>query len=517
MTDINKFLWRGIHWILLLACVGGLLFTASGPVLAQDTYIRWSEPINISNSKGYTSTDPFVLADPSGTAHLFWAEKVLNTEDTAADTLMYAFWDGEQWSKPNDIFFALPQEVNLIVSLPQAVMDNNGRIHLIWMGEPNAPNYALYYSSGPASEAGSARAWESRATLADDLTGSEYSIHIAYAPPTTLHVIFARVAAGDAPSEERAVSYMRSTDLGENWTDPVDLIVMPSLDRGASNTRLLVDPPDRVYACWTEWDSSGNGQVVYFDRSVDNGQTWDRPMALSTRIGIEYERDWCSLGLLGPGQIVAMWEGGYRAYRYGMYSDDGGVTWSDPIDTFPWLIGENGFVDFYADSAKSIHAFLSQRVREGNEQRGNHEGLYTSVWMGGTNWQEPVLAWGDIPMVNPSVAIVGGNRVVVAWYSYTDLEVRAMTGEIPSAPYIPPTVLSAPILPATATVQPAETATATLETSSLMNTAPTPASQESPAQNDLFDNPMLPVMLGIVFTILVLVLAIWIYKFALHK
>jgi hypothetical protein len=200
-----------------------------------------------------------------------------------------------------------------------------------------------------------------------------------------------------------------------------------------------------------------------------------------------------------------------------MYSNDGGVTWSDPIDTFPWLIGENGFVDFYADSANNMHVFLSQRVREGNERRGNHEGLYTSVWMGGTNWQEPVLAWGDISMVNPSVVIVGGNRVVAAWYSYTDLEVRAMTGEIPSAPPIPPTVISAPILPATATAQPSGTGTPMPEISSSMPVAPTPAYQDNPAQDNLINQPMLPVMLGVAFTIVVLAIAIWIYKFALHK
>jgi len=137
--------------------------------------------------------------------------------------------------------------------------------------------------------------------------------------------------------------------------------------------------------------------------------------------------------------------------------------------------------------------------------------------MGGTNWQEPVLAWGDIPMVNPSVVIVGGNRVVVAWYSYTDLEVRAMTGDIPSAPYIPPAVLSAPVLRATATVQPTEKATETLESSSPTSVAPTSAFQVTSAQDELFNQPMLPVMFGVVFTILILVLAIWIYKLALHK
>jgi hypothetical protein len=50
-----------------------------------------------------------------------------------------------------------------------------------------------------------------------------------------------------------------------------------------------------------------------------------------------------------------------------------------------------------------------------------------------------------------------------------------------------------------------------------MPVAPTPAYQDNPAQDNLINQPMLPVMLGVAFTIVVLAIAIWIYKFALHK
>jgi hypothetical protein len=77
-----------------------------------------------------------------------------------------------------------------------------------------------------------------------------------------------------------------------------------------------------------------------------------------------------------------------------MYSYDGGVTWSEPIDTFPWLIGENGFVEFAYDSNNSLHLFVAQRVREGYSERGDRIGLWHSVWEGGTRWREPTWQVG---------------------------------------------------------------------------------------------------------------------------
>ena len=222
----------------------------------------------------------------------------------------------------------------------------------------------------------------------ESLTGTKYSIHIAFSPSNIAYYL--RVCPSwRNSSRERAVSYIRSTDGGISWTEPVDIMTIPFLDWGASDTRLLVESPDKVYASWTIWDKTGNGKYVYFARSLDNDLTWDDPVQLAERIDPEYERDWNNMALLGPGKIVAMWEGGYRAYRYAMYSDDSGVTWSQPIDTFPFLIGENGLVEFARDSLDRLHLFISQRIREGNEIRGQYIGLWHSIWEGGIDGLSP--------------------------------------------------------------------------------------------------------------------------------
>jgi hypothetical protein len=448
-------------WITVLSMIS---FPTKGS--AQTSEIIWSRVINISNSPDFTSTDPFLLADPAGKAHLFWAEKVSNDPGNQPDTIMYAVWDGTTWSSPIDIIFSPPATGNLFTIFPHAVLDDIGQIHLFWIAQPNFPNYTLYHSYAYASEAYSARAWSAPRVISEDLTGSKYSIHIASRPNGELHVVHARVRTGFMPPEDRAVTYLRSDDRGVSWSEPVDIWSVPDPERGASDTRMLLDDPGKVYITWTEWDGTGNGQAVYFARSLDNGKSWDRPVMLSERVGDEYERDWAQLALLGEDQLVVMWEGGFRAYRHAMYSNDGGASWSDPIDTFPWLIGENGFVEFAYDSTGKLHLFIAQRVREGYIERGSRMGLWHSVWEGGRRWREPVYVshGGEAEnMTNPKVAIVQGNKIVAVWYRSHIYEIIVMTGTIPSAHPVPPVPWDLPptsVVPTpfpTATILPTET------------------------------------------------------------
>ena len=424
--------------IILLALDGPI-----GRVHAQTDEITWSNPINISNTPDETSTDPFLLADPSGIVHLFWAEKKGIAPTNQPDTIFYTQFDGQTWSTPVDIVFSPLSDGNPIASIPHAVLDDSGRIHLIWLSQPNFPYYTLNYSSVNAVQAMNVQAWQPKTVLATDLTGTKYSIHIAYAHPETLHVIFARGAQGDLPKEDRSVGYMRSTDGGLTWSDVVSLFTVPVMQWGTSDTRLLFEPPGNIYASWTMWEETGIGRDIFFTRSLDNGLTWDDPVSLTQRADEEYERDWNNLALLGPNHIMAMWEGGYRAYRYSMYSSDAGKTWSRPIDTFPGLIGENGYAEFASDSTGRLHLFFSQRIREGTQRSESSssrqvvEGLWHSSLETESRWVEPALANGINPMVNPKAVIYRGNRVMAAWYSSLTLEIIVMSGLIETAPETP--------------------------------------------------------------------------------
>lgn len=435
--------------------------TASG---ASGDVTNCTQPSNISNSEGFVSADPLLLSDPAGTVHLFWAERLIGDADAVPnvpDSLMYAHQEAlnpNEWSRPVDIAISPPQNYNKRISSIRGVIDDQGIIRLVWLG----PDETFFYSFAHADEAGSARAWQTPLQIDNKQTGTQYSVDIAYTTPQTLHIVYGRSQS----RVNRTLVYIRSVDGGLTWSDPVDIQTFLDFGRGASNIRLHVDTPNKLYVTWTEWDISGKGQAVYFARSLDNGLHWESPTQLAERVGDEYERDWTNLAILGENQLMAFWEGGFRAYPQAQYSYDGGVTWSEPIDTLFWLIADNGFAEFVRDSHDRLHLFIARRIREGFTEKcatfvgcsGEGNAIWHSVWESGVNWREPRpvdFTFGTVNFI--AVTLSGGNQITLAWFSYDDLEVNVMNCQINDAPAVVLAVL--PTVTPTAVQLPDATAT----------------------------------------------------------
>ncbi len=425
-----------VFFALLLAAF--LFGQSTGIAGAQVPNINWQQPINISNSES-TSTDPFLLADPAGYAHLFWAEKTRATPGNAADTIMYSKWDGSIWTRPMDIYISPLSDGNPVSVYPRAAIDEEGTIHLIWMTLPNFPRHALNYRQVSSWETTKLSSWSEPVRLSTNLTGQQYSADIAYNPKQGLHIVY---ATGTGGIEGRAITYQNSPDKGATWSEPQNIYTFSDPERGGSNLKILLEAPNHVYISWTEWDRSGNGQAVYFTYSEDNGQTWAIPFPLGLRLENEYERDYNNMELLGPGHLVSIWEGGFRAYRGAMYSYDHGKTWTAPFDVFPMLIGDNGAVQFAKDSKDRLHVFVANRIREGYDFYGNRLGLWHSIYLGEERWSKPSIAsvyGNDENMTNPTVTIVNGNTIVAAWYGSQIYEIYVMTGKIENTPNTIPT------------------------------------------------------------------------------
>lgn len=433
---------------LLLA---GIILTTTVPAAAQAQDQKQAPDIiditirNLSNTVE-SSVDPLLLADKTGIVHLFWSEDVGGRLSiggtTGGNTIMYSRWDGVSWSTPVDILLSPLDTADASFGDPKAyapagVIDDQGVIHLIWLGQYPEK---LYYSYAHAAEAGSASSWSTPVALIDDSTGSEYSADIKYIAPQTFYIAYARVhwETQYVDDQPRSLAYIRSQDGGQTWSDPQDISVVPDPDRGYSNVRLTQAPGTRLFVSWTEWDSSGNGQAVYVARSLDNGDSWTQPIKLAERAPIDYERDFLQLAWLEGDRFVAVWEGGFRAYRQFMYSDDNGLTWSKAEDRFYWLIGDNGFPIFVRDSADNLHFFVAQRIREGSIGRSGTLGLWHSVWLGGTKWMDAELVGGGNDMVFIAAVVVNGNQLVVAWYATLQGEVMVMNATVEGVPTIPP-------------------------------------------------------------------------------
>lgn len=431
-------------WLLLIlglfALIFSLHFVSPPPVmaLAPGDVNSCTSVRNLSNSPGYTSVDPLLLASPDGSVHLFWAERIYGEPDAVPnvpDALVYASWNGASWSQPIDIFLSPRERFNKRINGIRGILDHDGNIHLIWIG----PDNLFFYSSAHSTEASMASAWRKPLVLANDQSGTQYSVDITHSGSQTLHIVYGQENL-EGPAS-RSVRYIRSDDGGLTWSLPRDIYLFPQLDRGPSNVRIVADEAyggQRLYATWTEWDGTGNGQAIYFARSLDGGDTWEDPVVLDRRVGGEYERDWVTLAVLGEDELIVFWEGGWRAYRQAQYSYDGGESWTEPIDTLDWLIADNGFAEFLRDSTGRLHLFVFQRVREGNDDKGNIEGLWHTTLDGKQDWREPQLVGNPSNGNFVSVAISGGNELFASWFDYTNFDIYVRRCQIEGAPAISP-------------------------------------------------------------------------------
>lgn len=461
---------------------------------------------NLSNSPGYTSVDPMMLASPDGIVHLFWAERIYGEPDAipnVPDALVYSAWNGASWSQPIDLFLSPRELFNKRINGIRGVIDDEGFIHLVWQG----PDNLFYYGSAYSPDASTASAWHGPILMANDQSGTQYSLDIANSGSQTLHVVYGQENLRGPSS--RSVRYVRSDDRGATWSQPTEIYTFPQLDRGPSNVRIVPDG-ERLYATWTEWDSTGNGQAIYFARSLDGGVTWDTPVVLDRRLGNEYERDWVTLAVLGEDELIVFWEGGWRAYRQAQYSYDGGETWTEPIDTLDWLIADNGFAEFRRDSTGRLHLFVFQRVREGNDDKGSREGLWHTTLDGQQDWREPQLVGNPSNGNFVSVDISGGNELFASWFDYTNFDIYVMRCQIEGAPPIAPQPWPT-LTPQPTTITDEESATPTPFAPVQSNTEGNdqrPVASFDPVGSQAGIDPLTALLIGLIPTMLLITLLV---------
>lgn len=141
-------------------------------------------------------------------------------------------------------------------------------------------------------------------------------------------------SASSAPTVAQLVS--RSTDWGETWGTPVEVVVVDEDEPGLPNYgSLLAHPtePCTLYATYTRYRGLGSSGHVELARSTDCGATWDEPRAVSVD---QSPSPWAGqLRILGDGTLVMLTErplGGASRAALVQRSEDGGSTWSSPTE-----------------------------------------------------------------------------------------------------------------------------------------------------------------------------------------
>lgn len=262
----------------------------------------------------YSSTDvesPMGVADRYGNLHIFWWGTDANSLDKSSPTaIFYSKWDGNFWIDPTDIVLSPNNERTY---MPDAVVDSHDRIHLIWNGA------TVYYSFAMVQNAESPREWSTPVSISSGINSATQS-SIILGPDETLHVVFSE-AGGD-------VYHVMSEDLGETWTDPSVVTVVPD-NFCSMMPHLAITSDGTLHLVWTQaplpeaYPPSG----VYYASSVDGGFTWSEPRQFA---GDGYGE--ANIIRDARDNLHVVWNGRATvAGRYHISSGDGGRTWTNAV------------------------------------------------------------------------------------------------------------------------------------------------------------------------------------------
>jgi len=403
----------------LTMCALILLSGTAGQAAAQGTVV-WEEPVNLSNSPT-SSVHPAVVADGYGWVHVFWSEDPNGREigrdelPDDPDTIMYRRWDGQNWTEPLDIL-AVPDES--LADFVAATVDDQNQLHLVWTGLSN-----LYYSTAPATEAYSVRAWATPQVIAADSARSQFETDVAIDELGTIHVVFA------ARGVSSGVFHTSTTPGAPAWTSPVRVsrYLRPS-EVAFKDVRLVIDGASRLHASWGTANANSFSQALYYARSEQAGETWDEAVMLADAA---IDNGWTGLpSLLATGQdslLLIHADQGNKG-RIERTSADAGKTWSEPRFILSGMEGINGFLAPLRDGAGNLHLVINMRPSADQKT-----GIYYAP-RAGQDWS-PVLPVAVDEPSGPTAHYTDatvrlGNEIHVAWTQLNQGEIWYVKGTV---------------------------------------------------------------------------------------
>lgn len=347
--------------------------------VSQDS--DWGIPLNISRS-GATS-DPQMILDNQGRIHILWRDDL--------GGFVYSQGLGQTFSQPITIelpfatrsyFPDLREDEPTPLFSPKLIADNKGFIHVFWIGD----DQVLYTSNVPAGDFATFSSWTPRAALDDGIIavngvdGSENDVQISY------------IRGLDANARPVGIYHRRLESSGD-WTDPniiYESRYLRSVTDGDGNLQLLALRGGNVYAVWDD----PLLEKVYFASSNNHGIGWNDPVEIDSRSIND------NLAAEGPKNIIIgaddnslhlSWRAGHEVNescsQYNTVSYDGGQTWSEreSIDRVPGCFNFSQFI-----SSDQALLLFGSTESDNIEASGALTGSYLAAW-NGERWSNPQI------------------------------------------------------------------------------------------------------------------------------
>ncbi|MCG8350461.1 MAG: glycoside hydrolase [Chloroflexales bacterium] len=277
---------RVVFFAILLVSVIGW---SSAPLQAQSN--DWSTPFELSPPRTTNQTAdpearkygsswfPDMALGLDGSVNVVWYSGIALGGESASslDLLMYRRLLNGQWSKWNEI--VAPATGGLTVR-NSIVAGRDGKLHVIFRSGVH-----IEYVSAPWDEAWSAQAWSEPKPIS---SGASYYTALATDSKGGLHAFWSEAIPDDplvpnvVCSDCADLFYRRSTDGGNFWTSEVNL---SRTVEGENRPQVKVDQNDRIHVVWDEgvdwYAGQGQPKAGIYRRSDDGGISWTDPISFT--------------------------------------------------------------------------------------------------------------------------------------------------------------------------------------------------------------------------------------------
>ena len=190
---------------------------------------------------------------------------------------------------------------------------DGNNIGLAW-GDTRDGNYNGEVYLKRSSDGGATWGPDTRLTVRPDTADKEPCLAIA---GSVWHLVWTQESW---PNYHMRAYYMRSTDGGASWLAPSPL----TLDTTSQSQPMVAVVGPNVHVCWGDGRPGAYG--IYYDRSTDNGATWNAERCLTDT---SYASDYPGIAAAGGNVYMAfrMLSAGHLFISY-CGSTDNGQTWS---------------------------------------------------------------------------------------------------------------------------------------------------------------------------------------------
>jgi hypothetical protein len=479
---------------------------------------RWTPDAKVPGYLNDTFT-PFLLADQNRTVHAF-ASQWVDIDDGRRLAIVYRKWSLlGGWTRPVDIILSpIGGDANFL----GAYMDSSDMVHIIFTAkEALTRKTSVYYSNAPAANADWGPAWSDPVLVGDSALDLN-SAAIIGDKAGNLVVIYSGNRDGSG------VYYLYSKDEGKSWSNPLPLLLTSDNNLSAFSLHLTVGLDQKIRATWNVVTNLGVDDALYFANYDTQTSKWDAPVELERRIDLpEYFGPSFPVMVDDGREILIMYNSGNpftekpvgpgRPIQRSRISLDGGLTWNDPLDPFPFHVGRSGEHAMVLDGKGTPHTLFIQRIETADED-GNYSivgGIWHSTFENG-GWANPDRFITSFAPHDVRAVVVQGNILLAVWrkdpgvgadgvwFSYTVLDE-------PELPVVPLATASVDYSSAQVVV-----ATEVPALSTLVPTTPPELLDEAPPSN-LGSNPALPIIIGTVPVVLILVGVVLGYRFLANR